>query len=84
MILSLKPQGFYRYERQKEELNPFPGAKIGLEKLKLGAHFREQGAQNFTGGIRFYWKSIPNRMTSVFVNELSESMPWAVSSWNRR
>lgn len=80
----MKPQGFYRCERQKKKLNPFPGAKIGLEKLKLGAHFREQGAQNSKRELSFYWKSIPNRLTSVFVNELSESMPWVVSSWNRR
>lgn len=48
---SSKPQGFYRFERQKEKLNPFPGAKkIGLEKLKLGAYYREQGTQNSKGG----------------------------------
>lgn len=84
MTLSLKPQGFYRCERQKEKLNPFPGAKIGLEKLKLGAHYREQGAQNSKGELSFYWKSTPKRLTLVFVNELSESMQRAASSWNRR
>lgn len=64
---SSKPQGFYRFERQKEKLNPFPGAKkIGLEKLKLGAYYREQGTQNSKGGISFYSTSIPNTLAMCF------------------
>lgn len=63
-------------------LNPFPGARISLEKPKLGACYREQGIQDSKAEISFYSQSIPNVLTMVFWNELSESMWWTAKSRN--